>query len=77
MNKINNTFRKIATKGDYVYRSNIRWKNNLWRLQIGEAGSLEKFIKLILPFLRHKKRIRDTKSCFKNIKLRRINGTIK
>ncbi len=59
------------------------WKNqpplngDLWRLNINEANSLEKFIKSISPFLRHAHRIRDAKKCLHNVELRRKNGTIK
>lgn len=53
------------------------WKNDLWRLNINDSKSLEMFIKSILPFMRHGKRIKDAKVCLSNIKTRREYGFVK
>jgi len=49
----------------------------LWRININEARSLYKFIKMIKQYLRHKKRALDAEKVFKNINIRKQNGTIK
>ena len=74
--KINAKFRRISEKGKLSYCNGI-WKNDLWRININEANSLEKFIYSIHNFLIHKIRIRDAKETLNNIKIRRKHGTIK
>ncbi|MBI5401371.1 hypothetical protein HZB05_00900 [Candidatus Wolfebacteria bacterium] len=72
---INVKFRRISKKGESYGKGN--WNNDLWRLNINDANSLEKFINLISPFLLHRGRIKDAKMVLKNIKQRRKNGTIR
>ena len=72
---IKSKFRCIARKGMYQH-GGLRWKNDLWRLNINEATSLKKFIESTLPFLRHESRIRDVEECLVNIQERITNGTI-
>ncbi|OHA19381.1 MAG: hypothetical protein A3C08_01305 [Candidatus Taylorbacteria bacterium RIFCSPHIGHO2_02_FULL_47_18] len=73
---ISYSYRCIRKKGP-SWRNQPPLNGDLWRLNINEAGSLERFIKEIFPFLRHAHRIRDVKKCITNIKLRRKNGSIK
>ncbi len=75
--------KSISYKYRCLRRKGPSWRNqpplngDLWRLNINEANSLEKFIKEIFPFLRHAHRIRDAKECIDNVVLRRKNGSIK
>lgn len=50
--------------------------NDFWRITVNEAKSLVRLKKIILPHLRHSKRIADFTSILKNINLRAQNGTI-
>lgn len=75
-NGIKTKFKLIAKKGS-SRENDGRWNNNLWRLNVNEAASLEKFIKRLLPYMKHKKRISDALIVLKNIDKRRIDGTIK
>lgn len=72
---INVKLQMIATKGEN-YGNGLKWNNDLWRLNINDALSLEKFINQLLPFLKHKKRIVDAKIVLKNINDRKFAGTI-
>ena len=63
---INNKFRKIYTKGD-PWNGTFPINEDLWRLNINDMVSLSRFIQLILPIAKHKKRISDMKICLKNI----------
>lgn len=74
--KITTKFRPIGRRGDSNGQGGL-WKHDLWRLTINEASSLEKCIRELLPYLRHKNRIHDAKESLRNIKQRRHNGTIK
>ena len=58
------------------YKNMPPLKKDLWRLNVNEASSLERFVNIIRPFLRHRIRIRDAETCLRNIKTRRSNGTI-
>ncbi|MBI2476444.1 MAG: hypothetical protein HYV67_04355 [Candidatus Taylorbacteria bacterium] len=69
-------YRCIRRKGP-SWRNQPPLNGNLWRLNISEAGSLEKFIREVFPFLRHANRIRGAKQCLRNVELRRNNGSIK
>lgn len=75
-NKVFTKFYCIARKG-MPSMSNIIWNNDLWRLNINIAESLERFVIMIFPHLQHKIRIKDAKRILKNIHTRRNNGTIK
>ncbi|PIU98264.1 hypothetical protein COS61_02335 [Candidatus Wolfebacteria bacterium CG03_land_8_20_14_0_80_40_12] len=75
--KIISKFKLLAKRGSLRYDKIYRWNNDLWRLNINEANALLKFCRTILPFLKHRKRIKDVKKCVLNIIKRRRNGTIK
>lgn len=47
------------------------WSHDLWRLNVNEALSLETFITILRPFLRHRHRIQDAEHMLKNIEERR------
>ncbi len=66
--------RVIARKGENDY--GWEWKEDVWRVSINEAQSLEKLVTLLLPHLRHAKRIEDAQIVLANIRKRRKNGTI-
>ncbi len=72
---INTKFRKIATKGENDY--GWKWKEDLWRVGVNEASSLEKLIQKIGPYMRHKKRIADSGIVMQNVAQRRLHGSIK
>ena len=74
--KIFTKFYCIARKDTFSISNGI-WNDNLWRLNVNVAGSLEKFIVMILPYLKHKTRIKDAKRVLNNIYIRRNNGTIR
>lgn len=61
--------RQIARKGDLQYIRGVKSKYNgdLWRLNINQAKSLKKFITKIIPFLKHRKRIKDARISLENI----------
>lgn len=67
-------FRIIAKKGENDY--GWVWKEDLWRLSINEAGSLETMILNIDPYLQHEKRKNDANMVLQNIHTRRLHGTI-
>jgi len=71
-------FRQIYKKNDVQYIRGFKSKYNgdLWRLNINEAASLDKFILLIKPYLKHAIRIEQINICLENIEDRKINGTI-
>lgn len=73
-NDIRTTFRVIAKKGENDY--GWIWKEDLWRLSVNEAGSLERLISNLKPFSLHKKRVKDANMVLQNIATRRHNGTI-
>lgn len=65
----------IAKKGQV--RSNlVEFKKDLWRLNINEAFSLLCFIKIVAPYMRHLKRIRDMEEVRRNILFRKEQKTI-
>ena len=65
----------IAKKGQI--RSNlVEFKKDLWRLNINEAFSLLRFIKIVAPYMRHLKRIRDMEKVRRNILFRKEQKTI-
>ncbi len=53
------------------------WNNDVWRINVNEANSLILFITNLLPFLMHRKRVRDAQGVLKNVLKRQANGTIK
>ncbi len=67
---MNNPFRRIYKKGD-VWKGKYPLNEDLWRLNINDMVSLEGFIRLMMPLLRHKKRLSDMKVCLKNINERK------
>jgi hypothetical protein len=62
-------FRRIYKKGD-IWNGKFPLNKDLWRLNINDMVSLLKFIVMLLPFIRHKKRASDMKMCLKNIEKR-------
>jgi len=74
-NGIKSKIRLIAKRGEVRYGGGY-WNNNLWRLNVNEAHSLHKLCKLVIPYLRHRKRIEDVNKSLMNIMQRKINGTI-
>lgn len=74
--------KKIKTKFYRIGKVGFNWKNHLklnkelWRLNVNEADSLEKLARLVIPVLRHKKRIKDAVIVLNNINVRRKKGTI-
>ncbi len=65
----NARFRRIYKKGD-TWNGKFPLNKDLWRLNINDMVSLQKFIKLLLPLIRHKKRKIDMKLCLRNIECR-------
>lgn len=63
---INNKFRKIYSKGD-PWNGAFPLSKDLWRLNINDMVSLQKFDNLIFPLIRHKKRAIDMVMCLENI----------
>lgn len=76
-NNISNKFFRVAKMGDYVKYGNYNFKKDVWRINVNEANSLAKFISLIDPYIKHKKRRIDMEKSLKNITTRKLRGTIK
>lgn len=76
LNGVATKFRLIARRGTESGMG-YRWNCNLWRLDVNEALSLERFIKTILRYLKHSKRIKDAKIVLANIYARRKRGSIR
>jgi hypothetical protein len=74
-NNIQSKLRKIGTKGE-LRSDGYYFNKDLWRLNINEAYSLLRFIKLVKPFIVHKKRLKDIELCLRNITKRKKLGTI-
>ncbi|MDP1539010.1 MAG: hypothetical protein Q8M00_03235 [bacterium] len=65
----------VAKKGQA--RSDlVEFKKDLWRLNVNEAFSLLRFIKIVTPYMRHLKRIRDMEEVRRNILFRKRQKTI-
>jgi hypothetical protein len=64
---------RLIGKKNQVYDSAHGYKYNkdLWRLRVNERQSLEKLLKIIKPYLKHKKRISDLNKCLNNINAKR------
>lgn len=71
---IRSKFRIIAKKGENDY--GWIWKEDLWRLSVNEALSLETLIRNLGPFSLHEKRVKDANMVLQNIATRRKHGTI-
>lgn len=67
--------RVIARQGEDDY--GWVWKQDVWRVSVNEARSLEILIECLQPYLRHGKRKRDAQIVKRNILLRRNHGSIK
>lgn len=67
--------RVIARKGHNDY--GWTWKQNVWRVSVNEAASLELLISRLKPFLLHRRRVSDARKVIQNILQRRKNGTIR
>lgn len=70
--------RLIYRKGDRqkIYGKMGIYHGDLWRLNINHADSLGKFILLMMPYLKHARRINHTQMCLNNIHTRKQNGYI-
>jgi len=70
--------RLIYRKGDRqkIYGKMGIYHGDLWRLNINHADSLEKFILLMMPYLKHARRINHAQMCLNNIHTRKQNGYI-
>jgi hypothetical protein len=73
---IKSKLRILAKRGSLRYNEKKRWPKNLWRLNINEAYSLLRFCAFILPFSKHRKRIKDMLICITNITQRKEDETI-
>jgi len=77
LNDFNFRFRRIYKVGD-EWNGRSPLNKDLWRLNINDMVSLQKFIKLLLPLIRHSKRRKDMIICLKNIDKRmKKNGNKK
>lgn len=74
-NCIRSNFRIIARQGENDY--GWIWKKNLIRISVNEAGSLEKLVQHLKPYLQHAKRLNDANMVLQNIQERRLHGTVK
>lgn len=63
---INIKFRLIGRQG-FGYIGKPVFKKDLWRVNINDAMSVFRFIKVIMPYMKHKTRIRQTEICMQNI----------
>lgn len=55
-------------KKNQVYNTHgHKYNKDLWRVRVSEKESLEKMLKIIRPYLKHKKRISDLDKCLNNI----------
>lgn len=60
--------KKIGEKNQIYNKAHgYKYNKDLWRLRMSESNSLEKFLKTIKPYLRHKKRLSDLNKCLTNI----------
>jgi len=72
---IKSKLRLIGRKGQ-LRPAGCCFNSDLWRLNINDAKSLLKFIYLIKPFMKHKKRNKDMYTSLFNIRTRQQKGTI-
>lgn len=72
---INSKLRLIGKKGQ-LRPEGYYFNSDLWRLNVNDAQSLFKFINIIKPFVKHKKRNKDMQKTLKNIEIRKRRGTI-
>ncbi len=73
--KINSKISLIGKKGR-LRSEGYHFNNDLWRLNVNEAQSILKFVNIIKPFVRHKKRSKDINIILENIRKRKQKGTI-
>jgi len=74
---IKSKFRIITKRGSIGYNNRTTsLPQSLWRLNVNEAYSLLRFCALILPFSKHRKRIKDMLTCVSNIIQRKEDETI-
>lgn len=58
----------IGVKGKIYNKSNLyKYNENVWRVRVSERESLEILLKLIKPYLKHQKRLKDLNECLINI----------
>lgn len=68
-------YSKIANKGDKsigIYKFN----KDVWRVNVNESKSLNSFINLIMPYIKHTKRRYDAMLVLQNLELRKSKKTI-
>lgn len=78
-NGIRSMFRQIGKKGDtqMIRGKQGSYHGDLWRINVNEAQSLKKFIMLLLPYLRHSRRIQQVQEMLDNIETRIQYGSVK
>jgi len=66
---------KLECKKGYIDKRGIKWNGDLWKFRIRRMRELYKFINIIKPYIKHKKRYNDMISVEKNLLSRtgRIN----
>lgn len=67
--------RRIAVQGQSQGQGMI-YNADLWRLNINEAHSLKKFIDMLSPHLKHKRRLQHARAMSRNIMKRIKYGTV-
>lgn len=72
-NSINCPKPKVVGVMGKIYNKNNLYKYNadVWRIRVSEKESLEKLLKLVKPYIKHKKRLDDLDKCLNNINERR------
>lgn len=68
-------YKKAANRGDRSI-GKYKFSNDVWRININQAHSLEKFIKLVKLYIKHEKRKRDMFTVLQNIAIRKEKGSI-
>lgn len=62
---------RIGKKNQIYNQHGHKYNKDLWRVRVSERVSLERLLKIIKPYLRHKKRLTDLNKCLINIDDRR------
>lgn len=62
---------RIGKKNQIYNKYGHKYNKDLWRVRVSEKKSLEKLLKIIRPYLKHKKRVTDLDKCLSNINDRR------
>ena len=72
---IKSIYKRVSEKGTKSIGKYV-FSNDVWRININESNSLFEFIKMIIPFLKHEKRVADMQIVGANIINRKKRGTI-